>query len=1341
MNAGERKQAIEDALNALAARPLYEAGLGLLDALGYRSDRTLRLREVEEFRSAFDQHGQLNADAARTEDWLDVAFLRQITSDDVAISAEAALPFQRDYAPTDMQSYVFVAVELRNQAYTRSELSRITRAVNRIFSMPAMLLFKYGGRLTLAIIDRRPNRRDEARDALEKVTLVKDIAFADPLRAHVDILHDLSLEALHEDFFFHNFAGLHEAWRKRLGGLALNERFYREVANWYFWALTSPGVVLPRSVENNPNAPEREKQRAIFFIRLLTRLIFCWFLQEKGLVPRDLFRPRVAEQLLKDSSPAAGTYYKAFLQNLFFATLNQEQGERGWRRKYPGSRDGNRGITNLWRYRDLLVSPDEFETLLRERVPFVNGGLFDCLDDVRDESGTPNARLDDFSEERENDLCLPNDLFFGDERTVDLSTIYEDARRKKEKVSGLVEILSRYKFTIEENTPLEEEIALDPELLGKVFENLLASYNEDTRTTARKALGAFYTRREIVSYMVTEALVSYLSGQVPSVPEPTLRVLFDDTAPPPDLPPADKAKLVAAIGKVKVLDPACGSGAFPMGALHRLVDLLQRLDPNNESWKRDRLADAHRYYELLRQANAPSGELEECENRIADIEHSFDTRFHALDFGRKLYLIEECIYGVDIEPIACQIAKLRFFVALIVDQRVDRSAPNLGVRPLPNLETKIVAANTLVGLRPSNQPFLWSEAVIAKESKLRQVRQSYFLARTPRTKAKFRDEDARLRAEIAALLKDEGLDPETGRRLASWDPYDQDAATDFFDPEWMFGLPVGTVHLKSATAATVRGGFALFNQAGGQMELLERREFESGFDIVIGNPPYVRIQTLNQQSPELVKRYKRDYESAKKGNYDLYVVFVEAGLRFLKPDGHLAYILPHKFFNAQYGEPLRGLLAKGHHLQHIVHFGDQQVFPGATNYVCLLFLAKAGSESCRYQRADNLDTWLRSFTGPERQFSATSITAAEWNFVVGQSADVFRRLASLGPTLGEMPVKIFQGLVTGSDSVFVLRKAETPGYFFSDATGATHELETELLHPLCKDGVDVRKWHVWPPDREILFPYWVRHGEATLISDKEMVSHFPKVWIYLQLNRVRLEEREGGKWQHKNWYAFGRSQNLTEMEQPKLIVQVIAQSPIFAFDDIGLYFTGGGNGPYYGVRTLGDQNSRSLYPLQALLNSRVSDYFVRKVSTTFRGGYWSYGKRFIEQIPIVLGTQTQETTIMKAVERLQWLSRRLRAHPEDRTARDALMIGYWEQVLNGLVYELYFPEDLHDHHLRLFDLVEQAKIPQVDGVPEAQRLDRLRAEFERLYDLGHPLRSALHDLQTVDVVRIIEGET
>jgi hypothetical protein len=193
-----------------------------------------------------------------------------------------------------------------------------------------------------------------------------------------------------------------------------------------------------------------------------------------------------------------------------------------------------------------------------------------------------------------------------------------------------------------------------------------------------------------------------------------------------------------------------------------------------------------------------------------------------------------------------------------------------------------------------------------------------------------------------------------------------------------------------------------------------------GFDLVIGNPPYVRIQTLNQTDKTHATWIKEHYASARKGNYDLYVVFVERGLQLLESQGQLAYILPHKFFNAQYGQPLRELVAGGKHLRHVVHFGDQQIFPGATNYVCLLFLAKGGADVCRWVRADDLPAWLQTQHGPEDNIPAKSLTAAEWNFVVGKGSSLFDRLKAMPVKLGDV-ADIFVGLQTSADDVFILR--------------------------------------------------------------------------------------------------------------------------------------------------------------------------------------------------------------------------------------------------------------------------------------------------------------------------------
>ncbi len=230
--------------------------------------------------------------------------------------------FKAQYQPHEIQSYLFLAIELRRDRYSRTELAQITRAVNRVFDMPALLIFKHGSTLTFSIINRRLHKRDQSRDVLEKVTLIKDVVIAQPHRAHIEILHDLSFGQLQARRGCQTFTELHAAWAKTLDIQELNRTFYRELANWYFWAVKH--VQFPQD-----GGADANKRHPVAVIRLLTRLIFVWFIKEKGLIPDDLFnRARLRELLKIDpaASPETSHYYQAVLQNLVFATLNVEMG-------------------------------------------------------------------------------------------------------------------------------------------------------------------------------------------------------------------------------------------------------------------------------------------------------------------------------------------------------------------------------------------------------------------------------------------------------------------------------------------------------------------------------------------------------------------------------------------------------------------------------------------------------------------------------------------------------------------------------------------------------------------------------------------------------------------------------------------------------------------------------------------------------------------------------------------------------------------------------------------------------------------------------------------------------
>ena len=419
-----------------------------------------------------------------------------------------------------------IAADLGGRELTRSDLTARTRDINRAFSCPVIVLFKHSAAkqpvLSIGVSSRRPHKRDHGKDVLGKVSMIREIHPQSPHRGHLEILKDFSFAELEKNsgkgkrgHKIDSYKAFHAALEQIFNTDLLNERFYKELANWYFWAL--PQVEFPNDVEKDD-----EKRRATGLIRLLTRLIFCWFLKEKdGLIPEKLFNPVELSKLLKGFDPeseTSSTYYQAILQNLFFATLNQRMGKDSKGNPYRvfATDEGfqkNRAtydVNNLYRYEKLFkVSQDEALALFAD-IPFLNGGLFECLD--RTEDGTEKKLyLDGFSRNSKKRPHVPDRLFFDSGETADLSEVYGDKKRKEEKVTGLISILNRYKFTIVENTPIDQEIALDPELLGKVFENLLASYNEETKTTARKQTGSFYTPRPIVDYMVDESLKAHLS--------------------------------------------------------------------------------------------------------------------------------------------------------------------------------------------------------------------------------------------------------------------------------------------------------------------------------------------------------------------------------------------------------------------------------------------------------------------------------------------------------------------------------------------------------------------------------------------------------------------------------------------------------------------------------------------------------------------------------------------------------------------------------------------------------------------------------------------------------------
>lgn len=749
----------------------------------------------------------------------------------------------------------------------RAALGQIASAFNRAFPYtPVMLVIQYDHYLTIVNTERIPFRQTwREGDRPGKVTMLKDIDIEQPHAGHVRIL-----QALQRTSDINSYRGLYEYWQKVLDTQTLNRQFFQELANWYFWA--AERADFPKDFEK-----DRSIRNSVSLIRLITRVIFVWFIREKSLVPDRIFQREFLKDILKDfnRTKKSANYYPAILQNLFFATLNQPMEDRGFA-SASAARAFQSESKNQYRFADLFSMKKSDILQLFADVPFLNGGLFDCQDQLpnlpdRKKTSTP-LWVDGFTESPGQQPHVPDYLFFGAESEVDLNPVYGTKGRRYQ-VRGLFEILSSYKFTVAENTPVEEEVALDPELLGKVFENLLASYNPETSTTARKQTGSFYTPRDIVHYMVDESLIEYLlqhNAIRGRLDRDRLQSLLNYQHGDISFSLADRKALVEALSGCQILDPACGSGAFPMGVLQKMVLALQRVDPDNLLWQeKQRTALIQKQVQQLKRDAGPRTKKTDAEwtreaekklkQKLLEMDAIFREEGNDSDYARKIYLIENCIYGIDVQPIAVQIAKLRFFVSLIVDQREVTGRPNRGIRSLPNLETRFVAANTLIGLDKPKQLLLRDPQIEEKEEQLKQIRHRYFAETSRAEKSALRLQDETLRQQISNLLKSDGWKNEAAEKVARFNPYDQNSAASWFDPEWMFGIT-------------------------------------GGFDIVIGNPPWITY-THKELGPALTAYYKAKYSCAEGFKLNSFPMFVEESMNLAKSGGLFSLVIPNRLLD------------------------------------------------------------------------------------------------------------------------------------------------------------------------------------------------------------------------------------------------------------------------------------------------------------------------------------------------------------------------------------------------------------------------------------------------------------
>ncbi len=884
---------------------------------------------------------------------------------------------------------------------------------------------------------------------------------------------------------------------------ALNEEFYKIISD-QFYKLVGGNVrrgskskkyeAILKLPGLSPNQNRRIYQE--FAVRLIGRIVFCWFLKMKKSEEGKALLP---EELLSSSAVKKyHNYYHSILEKIFFQILNTP---------IPDRVDGLPGEAN--------------------DIPFLNGGLFepDVEDYYKANSVTGLS-------EHLNTLKIEDHWFlefFGE--------------------------LEKYNFTIDENSITEVEVSIDPEMLGRIFENLLAEIDPDTGESARKATGSFYTPREVVAYMATESLVQYLHNKS-GFDKDQLRLLFRMTEEEVSFfSVGEKEKILEALNQVRILDPACGSGAFPMGVLQKIVIALQKIDPQAAWWKARQIEKIDNAY--IRQ----------------QIKSKMDQA--SIEYARKIGIIQNSLYGVDIQPIAAEISKLRCFLTLVVDENIDESKPNRGVEPLPNLEFKFVTADTLLSL-PKEENFGGLFNSNDDLEKLKKLRIDYLQS--------FGDEKKHIKSRFKAI-QDKIIKSqfELGKNLdvtsrayliSSWDPFSHDLSS-WFDPEWMFGV--------------------------------------KGFDLIIGNPPYVQLQ---KDGGALAKKYFSQSFQTFERMGDIYSLFYEKGNQLLKKEGVLCFITSNKWMRAGYGASTRNFFVKETNPILLIDFAGQKVFKSATVDTNILLFSKGLSETTteacviKEKSIPNLGVYISKHR-TKIEFN----NGDSWVVLSSIEQGIKDKIEKIGKPLKDWDVQINYGIKTGYNEAFIISGEKKNELIAKDPKSA------EIIRPILR-GRDIKRYHYQFADLWLI---------ATFPSMNYDIEQYPAIKEHLlSFGYDRLKqtgERGSRKKTNNEWFETQDSINYWEdFFRPKIVWGEISDNANFVLDESGKYFI---NNKCYLL------SGSKLEYLVCFLNSPLSEHLFSKIATTTGVGTLQWSKFTIGQLFVPTITDKQEKEFLLSLSELK----------------------------------------------------------------------------------------------------------
>ncbi|MGC1377571.1 MAG: TaqI-like C-terminal specificity domain-containing protein, partial [Anaerolineales bacterium] len=845
-----------------------------------------------------------------------------------------------------------------------------------------------------------------------------------------------------------------------------------------------------------------DEQKRLYTQRFFNRMMFIAFLERKGWLRfeaasgrKDYLRALFADYRANAGEKRAGYFHKSRLNTLFFRGLNSPQGDR------------LQSDPRYKMFRDLIGD-----------VPYLNGGLFD---------------------EEPDDIDGP---------------LFPDGVVAK----ILGDLVYKFNFTVTESTPLDIEVAVDPEMLGRIFEELV---------TGRHESGSYYTPKPVVAFMCREALKGYLQTAVgrnefrPTADGESAEAIarFVDQNDPAAL--RNPERTLGALKAVKVCDPACGSGAYLLGMLHELLE------------QRECLFAAH----------------------VADAAKIYD---------RKLEIIQNNLYGVDLDPFAVNIARLRLWLSLIVDYEGETPPP------LPNLDFKIEPGDSLTAPDPSGglQPDMFRYGQVQEFLRLKNEFMGIHAGS---------DKKKELAAQITALREKikEWAHPRPAKFISQAQPGRNEISSNSFD--WQ--VDFAEVFAPELAESTLGGQMAgIVNNAGGQMEMTPAPK-PGGFDIVLANPPYVRQELLGVYKEQSLKPV---YPEVYSGTADLYVYFYARAHQLLRNGGVACFISSNKWLRAGYGEKLRQHLLDAQAFLLVADFGDLPVFQSATAYPCIFVWKKAPRHNTPTTWAviENLEECyakgIAEYVSQVAQIlPATQFGKGKARLATSKTADLHTQMESGAIRLKDY-VKggIYRGVITGLNEAFVIDQ-NTYNKFVS-----TNQKNAEILKPLIV-GDDIRHYEMHFKDKYLI---WTYVGVP--------IQEYQAVFNHLKQFQGKAEAR----WDKGNyWWELRACDYYSLFEKPRIIYPQIGNEARFVLD----------KGEYFPLKTVYSIASDDWY-LLGILNSSSAMSFMMETFTKLRGGYFEFYTDKMETLPIPEAPQAEREAVAKLAEQAQSLHGQRRARVE-----------------------------------------------------------------------------------------------